>query len=173
MSSNATTSSATRRNRFSLRLFAAFCAPVLFALASAVPASAETCASAFANWSTGSRLVHSITSSSSYAHEIDEWDSDVVKIRHNMPGVLIIGAKGVAIEGTLYVWDEANSEADLVGSEVLGGETGNTYTTVVEDGDYCFEITNYGESEGDYELNINFLDGCTLGTLAPTFCQQM
>lgn len=168
MSSNATTLSETRRNRFSLCLFAL----ALFTLASAVPASAETCATAFANWTTGSRLVHSITGSSSYAHEIDEWDSDVVKIRHNMPGLLIFGAKGVAIEGTLYVWDAVNEEADPVGDpQDLGGESGNVFTTEVEVGDYCFEIS--AEEEGEYELNVNFLDGCTLGILAPSLCEQM
>jgi len=169
MSSNTIHLSETRRNRFSLRLFAALLVLGLCAFAPARPAYAENCVDAFANWSTGSRLVHNITSSSSYAHEIDEWDSDVVKIRHNMPGLLIFGAKGVAITGNLYFWNPGTEEIDQIDVEQeLGGESGNVFTTSVEVGDYCFEIAS--EEEGEYELNVNFLDGCTLGILSPLYC---
>ncbi len=171
MSSIATISSETRRNRFSLRHFAALVAFALLTVTLARPASAETCATAFANWSTGSRLVHSVTSSSSYANEIDEWDSDVVKIRHNIAGLLIFGAKGVAVEGTLYVWDAVNEEADPVGTadQVYGGGSGHVFSTSVGVGDYCFEVSKY-LTDGYFELNINFLDGCTLGTLPSNEC---
>lgn len=172
MSSNTIYLSETRRNRFSLRLFAALLALALCAFTLPHPAAAATCAEGLESWTTGSLLVHSITSSSTYANEIDEWDSDVVKIRHNMPGVLVLGAKGAEIEGTLYVWNETTEEADLVGTATLGGSSGNSYTTSVDVGDYCLEISNYGSSAGEYELNINFLDGCTLGILSPTFCEN-
>lgn len=173
MSSNANGLSETRRNRFSFFNFATLCTFALAALLLPGAAAAATCADAFTNWTTGSRLVHSVPSSTVVGESIGEWDSDVVKIRHNIAGILLLGAKGEAIQGTLYVWDAVNEEVDLVGSEVLGGETGNTYTTEVEEGDYCIEVHNYDESEGEYELNINFVDGCTLGTLSPTFCEQM
>lgn len=173
MSSIAIHRPVSRRNRLSLRLFAALFALALFAFTGARPVSAETCANAFANWTTGSRLIHGVPSSTVISESIAEWDSDVVKIRHNIAGLLLLGVKGAEVEGTLYVWDALNEEADLVGSAVLGGETGNSYSTEVEEGDYCLEITNHVESEGEYELNINFVDGCTLGTLAPTFCEQM
>lgn len=170
MSSNTIHLSETRRNRFSLRLFAALLALALCAFVLPASASAATCADAFANWATsGSRLSYDITSSSNFVDEIDEWDSDVVKIRHNVAGILVFGAKGAAIEGTLYVWDPIEEEEVLVGSETLAGGSGNTYTTAVEAGDYCFEITNHDSSEGEYVLNVNFLDGCTLG-LAPNAC---
>jgi hypothetical protein len=169
MSSNATRLSETRRNRFSLRLFAALLALALCAFVLPRSASAENCVDAFANWSTGSHLVHSVTGSSTYAHEIDEWDSDVVKVRHNISGLLIIGAKGVAIKGDLYFWNPSTEEIDQIDVEQeLGGGSGNVFTTEVEVGDYCFEIAS--EEEGGYELNINFLDGCTLGILSPLYC---
>ncbi len=171
MSSIATQLSVTRRNLFSFRHFAALLAFGLLALGLPQTAAAATCADAFANWSSGSTLVHSITGSSNYASEIDEWDSDIVKIRHNIPGVLVLGAKGEAILGTLYVWDEVNEEADTVGTMALGGGSGATYTATVDIGDYCLEISD-DDSEGYYELNINFLDGCTLGTLSPTYCNS-
>lgn len=171
MSSKATQLSETRRNRFSVRLFAAFLAIALCAFVLPSSASAATCADAFANWTTGaSRLTYDITSSSSLVDEIDQWDSDPVKIRHNIPGLLVLGAKGAAIEGTLYVWDAVNEDADVVGTTVLAGGSGDIFTTEVEAGDYCFEISNSDESEGEYVLNINFLDGCTLGTLMPNAC---
>ena len=173
MSSNAKGLSETRRNRFVSYSLATLFAFVLAALALPGAAAAATCEDAFASWTTGSRLVHAVPSSTVVAESIGEWDSDVVKIRHNLPGILLLGAKGEAVQGTLYIWDAVNEEADYVGSAVLGGESGNTYTTAVVEGDYCFEVTNYDESEGEYELNINFVDGCTLGTLSPTFCQQM
>jgi hypothetical protein len=170
MSFNAISLSETRHNRFSLRLFAALLALALCTFVLPDSASAATCADAFANWATtGSRLSHDITSSSTFVDDTDEWDSDVVKIRHNVAGILVFGAKGEAIEGTLYVWDAIEEEQDLVGSATLAGGSGNTYTTPVDEGDYCFEITNYDSSEGEYVLNVNFLDACTLG-LTPNAC---
>jgi len=170
MSSNTTHPSETRRNRFSLNLFAALLTLALFAFTAARPASAETCEGAFANWSSSSYLVHSVTSSSTSAQDIDEWDSDVVKIRHTIAGLLVLGAKGAAISGTLYVWNTGNNEADVVGTTTLAGGSGDIFTTEVEAGDYCFEITDYDSSVGEYVLNVNFLDGCTLGTLMPNAC---
>ncbi len=169
MSTNVNSSPASCRNRVSL--VATLVALAFFAFAFGDPAAAATCGEGLASWTSGSRLVHSITTSSSYANEIDEWDSDVVKIRHNIAGMLVLGAKGVAISGTLYVWNPATEEADVVGTMSLGGGSGNTFTTAVDVGDYCLEIAD-DESEGYYELNINFLDGCTLGTLSPTFCEN-
>ncbi len=171
MSSNAITLSETRRNRFSLRLFAALLALTLCTFMLPRSASAETCANAFANWSSSGYLVHSVTSSSTSGHDIDEWDSDVVKIRHNISGLLIFGAKGVAIKGNLYFWNTGNEEIEQVGEEQdLGGGSGNVFTTAVEVGDYCFEVSVPHETAGYYELNVNFLDGCTLGILSPLFC---
>ncbi len=163
-----TQSSKTRRNFFSFRTFAVLGVGLL-ALGLPRTAAAATCADAFANWSSGSRLVHNITGTSTYGHEIDEWDSDPIKIRHNIAGVLVLGAKGVAILGTLYVWDEVNEEADVVGTMALGGGSGATYTTAVDVGDYCLEVSD-DDSEGYFELNLNFLDGCTLGTLPSSYC---
>jgi hypothetical protein len=170
MSSSTTHRSETRRNRFSLRLFAALLALALCAIVLPRSASAATCADAFASWSSSSYLIHSVTSSSTYANEIDEWDSDVVKVRHTIAGLLVLGAKGAAITGTLYVWNTGTEEADVIGTTTLAGGSGDIFTTEVEAGDYCFEITDYDSSAGEYVLNVNFLDGCTLGTLAPNAC---
>ncbi|HEV7669185.1 MAG TPA: hypothetical protein VGS22_11705 [Thermoanaerobaculia bacterium] len=171
MSRYATTLSETRRNRFSLRLFAALLALALCTFVLPPAASAATCADAFANWATsGSRLSYDITSSSNFVDQIDGWDSDILKVRHNVPGIVVIGAKGAAIEGSLYVWDPIEEEEVLVGSATLADGNGDFYTTAVDVGDYCFEISNHDSSEGEYVLNINFLDGCTLGTLMPNAC---
>ena len=77
MSSIVTKLSRTHRNRLPLHHFAGLLAFALFALSLPRPAVAESCADAFANWSSGGRLVHDITGSSTFSRRrfATSWDS--------------------------------------------------------------------------------------------------
>jgi hypothetical protein len=93
---------------------------------------------------------------------IDEWDSDVLKIRLRRAGLLVIGSKEIEVEATLF--RQVNQSAQAVSTTSPLGPTTDKLSQWLDAGIYCLEIE--ADAAGTFELELQFFDGCDLKEVA-------
>ena len=95
--------------------------------------------------------------------QIDEWSGDVIKIRTDKPGVLVVDAVGTGAQNALYT-GAASGTHPLVDSSRLG--TGlRELQTVIRAGDHCIQVAPPAGATGNYRVDAYFVDVCHLGDI--------
>jgi hypothetical protein len=95
--------------------------------------------------------------------KIDEWSGDVIKLRTNKPGVLVVEAVGTGAQNALYAGSSSGPHP-LLDSSRLG--TGlRELQAIVRAGDHCIQVVPPAGATGDYRVEASFVDICHLGDL--------
>jgi Bacterial pre-peptidase C-terminal domain len=102
-------------------------------------------------------------SPSNTTKRVDEWDSEVVKLRTSKPGVLTIAGTGYSSLNSLYA-DAASGPHPLVDSAQLGTSQ-QTLQAVIAAGDHCITVAPPPGASGDFEVEATFIDVCHLGSV--------
>ncbi|HWN41229.1 MAG TPA: hypothetical protein VNW71_03355 [Thermoanaerobaculia bacterium] len=69
----------------------------------------------------------------------DEWNSEVIKVMVDEPGLLAVTAEGPEAQGSVYTPDPLGGAPELLGGRGIG-TAGLTLAMVVEPGEYCVRI---------------------------------
>jgi hypothetical protein len=69
----------------------------------------------------------------------DEWNSDVIRIVVQEPGILLVSAEGPEVEGLVYTPATAGGDPLLLDKEGIGS-AGRILALAVDPGTYCVQI---------------------------------
>lgn len=125
------------------------------------PSQAEDCQSALSGTSGFTTLSNGVTSNTE--KRVDEWDSEVVKLRTTKPGVLTIAGVGYGSLNSLYA-DAASGPHPLADSAQLGTSL-QDLQAIIPAGDHCIAVDPPGGATGDFEVQATFIDVCHLGSV--------
>lgn len=91
---------------------------------------------------------------------VDEWDSEVIQLHTDLPGVLTIEGTGDDSQGALYD-DSASGPAPLVDSALIGTNL-RQMQVIIPAGDHCIAVTPSSGASGDVLVEASFTDICHL-----------
>ena len=91
---------------------------------------------------------------------VDEWDSEVIQLHTDLPGVLTIEGTGDGSQGALYD-DSASGPAPLVDSAQIGTSL-RQMQVIIPAGDHCIAVTPSSGATGDVLVAASFTDICHL-----------
>jgi hypothetical protein len=94
--------------------------------------------------------------------KVDEWEGDILKLRINRPGVLVLSGEGAGVQGSLYAADPASGGARLEDGGAIG-TAHRPLTMVVQPGEHCVQVTPDAGAAGTLRLRTTFFDVCRLG----------
>lgn len=86
----------------------------------------------------------------------DEWNSDVIKIAVQQPGLLLVSAEGPEVLGLVYTSNSTESEPHLLDEEGIGS-AGRILALAVDPGDYCLQIAPPAGSSGSVRVRADLV----------------
>jgi hypothetical protein len=140
----------TTRNRC---LGAALLVIGLLGAISAAAQSPEGCLTASAS---GSTFPLTLDTSVVSAKGTDEWNSEVIKMTVQEPGILIVSAEGPEVQGLVYTQDPAGGSPLLLDQEGIGS-AGRILGLAVDPGDYCLQVASPSGTSGTLRVRADLI----------------
>ena len=87
----------------------------------------------------------------------DEWNSDVIKLTVQEPGLLLVSAEGSEVNGLVYTPDPAGGAPHLLAEEGIGSG-GQILVLAVDPGEYCLYIAPSAGASGSVRVQADLID---------------
>jgi hypothetical protein len=126
-----------------------------FAAAAQSPTSCATTAG------TGGAFPLDLDTSVTSAKASDEWNSDVIRISIQEPGLLLVSAEGPEVQGLIYANGTTGADPVLLDEKGIGS-AGRILALTVDPGDYCVQIAPPGGTTGAVRVRADLV-GLTAG----------
>ena len=86
----------------------------------------------------------------------DEWNSEVIKVTVQAPGLLAVSAEGPEAQGSVYVPSPSGGAPELLGERGIG-TAGVTLAMVVEPGEYCVRVIPPAGAAGSLRVETELI----------------
>lgn len=87
----------------------------------------------------------------------DEWNSEVIRVTVQDPGLLAVTAEGPEAQGSVYVPSPSGGAPELLGGRGIG-TAGLTLAMMVEPGEYCVRVIPPAGATGSLRVETELID---------------
>lgn len=131
-------------------------AAVLAAVLCAGPAAAQDPGSCSTPASPGTAVPLGLDTSIVSTQGSDEWNSEVIKVTVQAPGLLAVTAEGPEAQGSVYVPSLSGGAPELLGERGIG-TAGLTLAMLVEPGEYCVRVIPPAGATGSLRVETELI----------------
>jgi hypothetical protein len=86
----------------------------------------------------------------------DEWNSEVIKVTIQAPGLLAVTAEGPEAQGSVYIPSPSGGAPELLGERGIG-TAGLTLAMWVEPGEYCVRVIPPAGTTGSLRVETELI----------------